>query len=137
MIKNKSFSYYSTQWNARTCLFIGEYENMLEYLRKRFKYGGDDTRNPNHAAESFTIVCKDSMVIAYVMWMPEFSFTTGDYVSLSHEILHMTTHILDDRGVFYGDSKKETLAYSFSDFYEKYLNFLHKEYKKDGQREKI
>lgn len=132
MIKNKAFTYYSTQWNAKTVLFVGDYKNMLEYLRKKFNYSGNDTENKNFAAESFTIVNDDNVKVAYVIWLPEFSFTTNEYVSLAHEVLHITTHILDDRNVYYQDSAKEVLNYSFDDFYGQYLKKLHKEYKKDG-----
>lgn len=134
MIKNKSFTHGSDQWNAKIILYIGDFSEMNAFLLKKFRYEDNShTQNPNFSGEAFTIINYDQSVVAHVIWMPEFSFKTQDYVTLTHEVIHTAARILDDRGVVYNDPAKEALTYTVDNIYGAFLKKLHQEYDKDGR----
>lgn len=106
---------------------------MKAFLLKKFRYEDDSHKqNPDFAGEAFAIINYDQSVVAHVIWMPEFSFKTKDYVTLTHEVIHTATRILDARGVVYNDPAKEALTYTVDNIYGAFLKKLHKENNKNG-----
>lgn len=130
-MKNVSFKLYSDQWGAKVVLFIGDRDSFVLCMKEKYHFHYAEEWNANVCGLSCRMIAaSDGHVTGYVIWMPDFAFVTDDYVVLSHECIHTAGHILNDRGVFYGDDAKEALTYTCDFIYRIFLKRLHKFYHK-------
>ena len=126
------FKYTNDTYGFTTWLFVGSYDDMTQWLQKKFKYAGNDQQVKNHYAEAFQLSDDQGVVCGHFIWMPSFDFTCRDYGVLVHETLHVAVQALSDRNVIAVlNGESEALNYLQEVIFEKLLVQLNKERKKE------
>ena len=126
MPKNKPFKVFSRFldiWGAKVFLFIGPQQDFIKYLKKRFKFDAQDIWDQNCLGVAFKITVNEVRK-GYGIYMPSFDNSIDDIVILSHQCIHVTDDILNDRNVQHGDQNKEALTYTHDAIYRYFLEKL-------------
>lgn len=94
----------------------------------------DWKRHEMDSGVCFTIKLKKEGLLAFLIWMPKFTWTVPQMSTLSHEIVHLTFAVLDLKGIPIRKENDETFAY----FHQCYLRqaFNHLKPKKHRTKKK-
>lgn len=115
------YRYYNDTYDAVVYFYIGSEIDMVDWLRKKFKFVGENPVTKQYAGLSFTLSGDDNFM-SHIIWMPKMDFTCDDYVTLSHECLHTAINVMEDRGCeSMGRGGSEELAYFHSAIYSSML----------------
>lgn len=121
----KSFTKYLDQWGARVCIFIGPWQDFKQYITKRWHAQMPEAEEDVNCAGLSSRICDSKGVRkCYCIYMPSMEFTVEDYVTLSHQCIHIASDILTDRGVYLQDQSKEALTYTHDAIYRAFLRKL-------------
>lgn len=119
------FTKYLDQWSARVVLFVGPWDSFVKYLKQKWHCCFDQKQDVNCAGMALRMLTKKGFRKGYCIYMPQMQFTIQDYVTLSHQCIHLASDILQDRGVVTEDPDKQALTYTHDAIYRLFLKKLH------------
>ena len=122
----RAYKYYNDTYGFTTHLFVGTYKACDKWLRRKFNYVGDEDNTADYGGLSWVLVQDDGRTSDSFIWLPNFKGTVDDYVTLSHECLHIAYESLYRRGVRIHNSDTEQLNYLQDALYRAFLLKLKK-----------
>lgn len=96
------------EYDLHVC--IGDYEWWLEYLRKHHGYVHRD--QSSYGGETILMSNSDGSYVLSI-WMPDMEFTSKDYGTLAHELLHAAFFVMKEIGIQIDADNAEPLNYYF------------------------
>ena len=128
--KYKVYTYYNDTYGFTAYLYLGEYTQCNDWMRRKFNYAGDDDVDANYCGLSWVLHDNSGRLLGYFIWMPNFKFTIDNYVTLAHESLHTAVKVLHHRGIVMQGTDTEQLNYLQDAIYRTFLTKIKRGAKK-------
>ena len=106
---NKTLTIKEDTYNIPVTLIIGDYSYYDKKVANKFNI--ERSEQKNFGAETRWVKANNGGEI--IIWMPRIDFTSANYGTLAHELLHATFLIMENIGFKFDYNNTEPINYLF------------------------
>jgi len=118
----KLYKVNDSMYCIEVLLFIGTYKESEAYLKRGYGIGMG-TQEFYSGCSMYLQDIKTKLAFNYI-WMPEFTWTINNYVTLSHECLHCAMNTMKLCNIPVAHDNHESLAYLHGFYFGELMNEL-------------